>query len=393
MTKEEMKKRLAAIRKEAEQAQKDNDTKKLDDLLKEAEEISAKLENAEKLNKLKGIADAHRDEPGEEYDSGNGGESRENKATKRGKLLLAGEKVKMKAKEVLNTLTSSATVMPGHTATDVKDTFNTVSSIVDAVRVIMLPGGESYRRGFVKSYGEGDYTAEGAAAATAEPQFGYATINKAKITAYCEEPEEILKLAPAAYDNTISSSVTRAVRRKLARQIMVGAGTTNTLTGIFNAAATIIDGSTDIAVSAITETTLDEIIFAYGGDEDVEGDCGLILSKADLKAFVTLRNSDGKKVYNVIINGNTGTIDGIPFIINSACPALSKEATATNTMCMAYGPYSNYELPVFSDLDVQRSTEYKFKEGQIAHKAEIYVGGNVAAWNGFVRVKKAAAAS
>lgn len=40
---------------------------------------------------------------------------------------------------------------------------------------------------------------------------------------------------------------------------------------------------------------------------------------------------------------------------------------------------------LFSDLDVQRSTDYKFKEGMIAHRAEIYAGGNVVAYNGFIR--------
>lgn len=39
-------------------------------------------------------------------------------------------------------------------------------------------------------------------------------------------------------------------------------------------------------------------------------------------------------------------------------------------------------------MDVQRSTEYKFKQGQVAFRADIFVGGNVAAYNGFVRVKK-----
>ena len=55
---------------------------------------------------------------------------------------------------------------------------------------------------------------------------------------------------------------------------------------------------------------------------------------------------------------------------------------------MAYGPLSNYELPVFSDMDVQHSSHYKFKQGQIAHRADIFSGGNVAAYNGFLRVKK-----
>lgn len=385
MTKKEMKARLAAICKEAEAAQKANDGEKLDKLIAEAEEINGKIENAEKMNKLMGFAEAHADD-----DSGNG-EQHESESAKRGKLLMQGAKVKMSKKSLYrNALTSSSTVMPGHTATDVKDTFNNVSSLVDAVNVIELDGGESYKRGFVKSYGEGNYTTEGGAAATAEPAFGYVQINKAKITAYCEEPDEIRKLSPSAYDDVISNSVVRAVRRKMSRDIVIGAGTNNTLCGIFNAPEDVINGDTDVEISAITETTLDEIIYSYGGDEDVEGGCGLILSKKDLKAFATLRNDDGKRVYTVVNHGNTGTIDGVPYIINSACPALSKADTAADTMCMAYGPYMNYELPIFSDMDVRYSTEYKFKEGQIAHKAEIYAGGNVAAWNGFVRVKKVA---
>lgn len=386
MTKKELKARLAAINTEAKAAQEANDGAKLDALLAEAEDISAKLDNAAKMAKLHGIADAHKDDDSGK-DDGEGGETAQ---AKRGKLLKAGAKVKMQIKEVFNAIPSSTTAMPNHTATDVRDTFNDVSSLIDAVKLVPLPGGESYKRGFVKSYGEGDYTAEGGNAAAAEPTFDYVDINKAKITAYCEEPEEIKKLAPAAYDNIISNSVARAVRRKASRQIVVGAGTTNTFTGIFNAPSKVIDGTTDVEIAAITATTLDDIIYSYGGDEDVEGSCGLILSKQDLRAFAMLRNSEDKKVYDVKTRGNTGTIDGVPFIINSACPALSKATTAAGTKCMAYGPYHNYELPVFSDLEVQHSTDYKFREGQIAHKAEFYAGGNVVAWNGFVRVKKKA---
>ena len=80
----------------------------------------------------------------------------------------------------------------------------------------------------------------------------------------------------------------------------------------------------------------------------------------------------------------------MPFIISSACYAISKPATAADAYCMAYGNLSHYEMPVFSDMDIQRSAHYKFKQGQIAHRGDIFVGGNVAAYNGFVRVKKGA---
>ena len=55
---------------------------------------------------------------------------------------------------------------------------------------------------------------------------------------------------------------------------------------------------------------------------------------------------------------------------------------------MAYGSLKNYEVGVFSPLEIKQSEDYKFEEGQIAHKGVIFAGGNVVAWNGFVRVKK-----
>ena len=150
----------------------------------------------------------------------------------------------------------------------------------------------------------------------------------------------------------------------------------------------IIDRETDLSIAAIDENTLDDIIYAYGGDEDVEDAAVLVLNKADLKAFAKCRKANGDKAYHVVNHGNTGTIDSVPYVINSACGAISAAATAAGTYCMAYGPLSNYELPVFSDMDVQHSSHYKFKQGQIAHRADIFAGGNVAAYNGFLRVKK-----
>ena len=390
MTVKEMKARLRAINAEAA---KTTDTEVLNKLLAEAEDLNAKIDEAKNRARLRQLADGAAESPEgtEGANGGEGGSDPENAATKRGKTLLAGNKVS-RVFAVKNTLSSSSAVLTQHTATDVKETFNEVSSLVDRVKVIPLPGGESYKRGFVKSYGEGGYTAEGADYTTAEPTFGYASMSKAKITAYCEEPEEIKKLAPAAYDSIIEGSTEIAIRKKLSKQILVGAGGDNSVTGIFfNPSSTsddIIDRSTDIELSAIDENTLDTIIYGFGGEEDVEDVAVLILNKADLKAFATCRLSDGKKAYTVVNHGNTGTIDGVPYIINSACKAISNSTTTAGAYCMAYGPLSNYEMPVFSDIDIQHSNEYKFKQGQIAHRGDVFVGGNVAAHNGFLRVKK-----
>lgn len=389
MTIKEMKARLRGINAEAAKV-KEGDKEALDKLLHEAEEIEAKIEEAEARARLQRAAEGAA-EPTGDPKPGEDGADPEDSATKRGKALMAGNKVHRKF-AVKNTITSSSTVLTQHTASDVKPTFNEVSSLVDRVHAIPLLGGESYKRGFVKGYGIGGYTAESADYNTAEPTFGYAEMAKTKITAYCEEPEEIAKLAPADYDSVISGSTEVAIRKYLSRQILVGTGGAGKLYGIFynptSADDDIIDRDTDISISAIDKDTLDTIIYAYGGDEDVEDVAVLILNKADLKAFATCRLDDGKKAYTVVNNGNTGSIDGVPYIINSACGAVSKATTDAGTYCMAYGPLSNYEMPIFSDMDIQRSNEYKFKQGQIAHRGDIFVGGNVAAYNGFLRVKK-----
>lgn len=385
MTIKELKNRLKEIAVEAKAAETSGDDAKLDKLIEEANTINDKIERAQKLAEITKNATAAEENEGEQQES-----TPENLAEKRGKKLKNGETVRMNKTIVTPKAAISTTTiaMPHHTAEDVRDTFNDVSSLIDAVKIVPLDGGESYQRSFVKSYGEGDYTTEGSDAATAEPTFDYVDINKTYITAYAEEPNAIRKLAPAAYDAVISNSTSRAVRKKLSKQILVGSGETGSIVGIFNAPAKVIDPTTDMEVTAITGTTLDDIIYSYGGEEDVEGFCGLILNKADLKAFAKLRTDDGKKVYDIKNNGNSGTIDGVPFIINSACKAVSATGTTKGEYCMAYGPFFNYELAVFSDMDVSISTEYKFKSGQIAHKAEMYVGGNTASHNGFVRVKK-----
>lgn len=361
---------------------KEKEIQALDALYEDAAKAQANA-NALKgrLNDLSGAAIAKSttgDEDGEVIAS-NLGATPGGRSASRGKALKANNAV---------TVGSGTVVVPKYTASDIKPTFNEVSSLIDRVGYKELKGGESYRQPYILGYGTGDYTLEGADYATAEPTFGYADINKTKVTAYAEDPEEVLKLPDADYDGEVVKGITVATRKKLTREILVGTGAANRLVGIFSAAAAAIDPATDKGFSAIDATTLDEIIFSYGGDEEVEDAAVLILNKKDLKAFARLRTADGKKIYNVVTNGNTGTIDGIPFIINSACKAISDASTVAGDYSMAYGPLSQYQLTVFSDLDVQRSTDYKFKQGMIAHRGSIFAGGNVVSKNGFLRVKK-----
>ncbi|OIJ12662.1 hypothetical protein BKP37_12735 [Anaerobacillus alkalilacustris] len=273
------------------------------------------------------------------------------------------------------------------------DRFNEVSSLVDVVNGVPLIGGESYTKGFEVSAGEGDYTTENGEYKDAEPVFDYVTINKAKITAYAEMTDESMKLPNVDYQSRVAKSIGEALRKKITKQIIVGPGGANALTGIFNAPANVIPTSTDIEISNIDADTLDKIVFSYGGDEEVEGGGYLILNKKDLAAFAAVRDANGKKLYKIKKNGNTGTIssDGsfeIPFIINSACAPLSLGSTEADTYCMAYGMVHCYEMPIFSPVTVEESRDFKFRTGQIAYRGSVWAGGNVAMHKGFVRVKK-----
>jgi len=374
----EIEKRLAEIREKLTAEDADIDVDALEKEVRELQKEKAELKEKEKRRKV-----AKSIENGEtevrSIESAQEEKPKVDEAEKRGKELKEKRSV---------TVSSSNVLLPKYQADDIKPTFNEVSSLIDRVNIKPLVGGESFEQPYLEGYGEGGYTDEEGAPTTAEPSFGYATINKTKVTAYAEDTEELQKLPAADYEAEVMKGITNATRKKITKEILIGDGTTGHFVGIFDDGADAIDPTTDKNIASIDETTLDDIIYSYGGDEDVEDQAVLILNKLDLKEFATLRHTDGTKVYDVVHNGNTGTIDGVPYIINSACNAISDDAVAAGEYSMAYGPLSNYTMAIFSEMEVKRSTDYKFKEGMIAHRGVVFSGGNVTAKNGFLRVKK-----
>lgn len=299
---------------------------------------------------------------------------------KRGKDLKEGRTV---------TVTSSNVLLPSHTNTEIGAyPFREVSTLVDRVKIVNLEGGETYKKSFIKTNGTAGLTAEGDPYTTAEPTFGYATITKVKVTAYAEITEELEKLPALPYSQEVLKGINIALRKKISQQILRGAGSTNTFKGIFATGVEALADNTDIEIDTIDDTTLDEIIYAYGGDEEVEGGAALILSKNDLRAFANLRTSEGRKVH--IVDYSASTIDGIPYIINSNCGSIADPSTESGTYCIAYGALTNYEVPVFSPVEIAKSTDYKFKDGIISYKASVFTGGNVVGYKGFLRIKKKA---
>lgn len=161
--------------------------------------------------------------------------------------------------------------MPQHSSTEISPAFNNVSSLIDRVKTVPLPGGESYKRPYVVSYGDGaGSTNENADYNVSEPEFNYAEIVREKITAYAEEPEEMVKLPDADYDSVVEESVTRAIKRYASRQILVGPGGTGKFRGIFfnpsEEKEQVIDPATDITtITAIDDGTLMKLFIPMVG--------------------------------------------------------------------------------------------------------------------------------
>ena len=299
----------------------------------------------------------------------------------RGKDLREKRAVKVSQEEIL---------LPEHVSPQLAQyPFTQVSTLVDNINLVNLNGGETYKKTFVKEAGVAGNTLEGEDYAETEPEFGYVTITKSKLTAYTEITEELEKLPNVDYQAEVIKNITTSLKKKLSLEILKGNGSANNFTGIFSNNALALQDTEDLVVSEIDENTLDDIIFAYGGSEDVEGGAVLILNKNDLRAFARLRTEEGRKVHT--IDYVNRTIDGIPYIINSNTGAISNPATSEGTYAMAYGALKNYEVAVFSPVEIDKSNDYKFKQGIICYKASVFVGGNVVGYQGFVRVKKGAA--
>lgn len=368
LRKKEIEDRLTEIRGMVE---KEEDMKKLEEMEKETDKLQEERSMIEKKMSLTKMTEIPM------ISTKNNAEQRD-LLEKRGKDLMENRTIKVSSDEVL---------LPEHVdSTLAPYPFKPVSELVDRVHTINLQGGETYTKSFVKSYGEAGITLEGASYTETEPYYGYVTIPKVKVTAYTEITEELEKLPAINYQAEVIKNINISLRKKISQQIIKGDGTTNNFTGIFSDKADALKDQADLEISAIDENTLDDIVFAYGGDEAIENGACLIINKNDLRAFAKLRTKEGRKVHN--IDYVNQTIDGIPYVLNGNCSALSDPSTGVGTYCIAYGSLFNYEVPIFSNVEIGKSTDYKFKDGIICYKASVFTGGNVVGYKGFVRVKK-----
>ena len=336
------------------------------------------------------------------------------KAAERGSALMKGQEVKFSVQEVRKalfvpgaveksvTLATGTLAQPTGAGTNIRDPLgNGVGAIIDQVYVQDLTGMASYLEPYVIS----EFDASGADVATAagtartassDPTYGVAKISPYELTTTSYVDRNISRLTPANYYAKTFAMAMRALRRDTVKMIFNGDGqsTNNDMFGVKTAKN--VAGSTifsTLNVTAVDADLLTNLMFAYGGDEELGGNCRLYLNKADLLALGKLRGTNEKRrLFDIVPdagNPNTGTIrEGgtiVPYSIASNLTALSSSSAGSSAIqTMVYGDPMNYELGLFGDYTVRVDESVKAVERMLTILGDAMVGGNLIVDKGFV---------
>ena len=322
---------------------------------------------------------------------------------KRAKAFAESGKMTIEGAEARSILLGTGSLAKPTKVSGINNAQNTVSSIIDQVRVEDATGMGEDKEAYVKSIQSAGMATDGTASAPSDPVFRTAAIKPFLIDTLTYVSREISKQTPLRYAEKVQELAMQALRTKAAKLIVSGNGSTEPY-GIINAVNTeqtpeTIYESLTLDSNVIDATTLRKIVFAYGGNENIGANAVLYLNKADLIAFGDVRGGNEKKaIYEIIPDGtnpNTGVIKegglAVPYCINSECTALSSATKgSTPIKTMIYGDPMNYKLDLFGDYEVRVSEDYKFGERMLAILGEVMLGGNITFDKGFVVVTLAA---
>lgn len=327
-----------------------------------------------------------------------GGTGREN-LEEMGAALQAGQAVRLNVAELMQaaglgrqnstTVATTTLVSPQGGGSTIRPNLEVVSGLVDQVSTIDLTGFSGYEEPYevsgLTAQGGKPATTAGTERTASDPTFAKAKISPYELTVTSYVDRNLSRLSPVAYASKIQSMALRAMRRKLAGLIVNSDGqSTPVMYGITNAKNT--DGAAIFASkalgTAINETTLWELISAYGGTDSLGGTARLLLSKANLRAFGNIRGTNEKaRLYKIqpdAGNSTTGTIvDGgliVPYTLISEI----------GDNKLAYGSPADYLMGLFGDTTIRVDESYKAGSRLNTILGDAMVGGNLVVHNGFV---------
>lgn len=385
-------------------------------LLKEGkrEEYRAEMEKVSNMNvEIKDLEDLVREQDRKFFEKVPDLAEEKDKAEERGNALMKKLEITIPALEVAKalfvsqqveksvTLATGTLAQPTGAGSTIRDALGYgVGAIIDQVYVQDLTGMAAYLEPYVISEpdatGAKVSTAAGTArAASADPTFGVSKISPYELSTTSYVDKNIARLTPANYYAKVFNMAMKAMRRDTVKMIFNGDGqSTNDMFGIKTAKN--MAGSSIFAtinVEGVNEDLLTELMFAYGGDEELGGNCRLYLNKKDLQALGKIRGTNEKgRLFDIVpdaANPNIGTIrDGgiiVPYSISKQLTALSASTKGDSAIqTMVYGDPQNYELGLFGDYTVRVDESVKAVERMLTILGDAMVGGNLIADKGFV---------
>ena len=296
---------------------------------------------------------------------------------------------------------STTLVEPTGSGTEIRNPVGGgVSRIIDQVRVLTLEG----MGGFIEPYLVSAQAAQAGAVATlagtartaSDPTFAYAELKPYEVNVTTYVDRNIKRLSPADYFAKCYELAMEAMRRKICTLIYNGDGQTSpAMYGIKTAKNKAGDAIYNtVEATALDETVLDALYYAYGDDEGTGENAQLYLTKADLKVLGSIRNNDKLKVFQTRHTGaNYGTIEdgGAAYGYNIGKDLTDFASAATGGLTMCYGDPQNYELALFGEMTVRIDESAKAVERMLTILGDAMVGGNLIRHNGFTILKKKAA--
>lgn len=360
----------------------------------EADEARA-LKEEELRGKLTNKVQIPEEGPGEDA------EARARKIMESGRMEISAEETRSAlTQERATTIASETLVKPTKNGSEIRDTMETVPTIVDQVTVIDLTGASAYEEAYVKTESTAGDRTDGSAGTESDPVFRVARITPKLISTTAYVSKNIKRVSPLAYESKVRELALKALRRKISNLIVNGnAGDFLGIKIAENTKKEAISKELAVSTTTIDANTLRDIIFAYGGSDELGGNAVLLLTKKDLAAFGKVRGTNEKKpVYEIVpdqANPNCGTIkDGglsTRYAIHSGLTSLSESTQGKAKIpTMIYGDPKNFELGLFGPYTVEVSSDYKFAEGLLTIMGEVMAGGNVIVDGGFVIVTLAA---
>ena len=386
-------------------------------LLKEGkrEEYRAEMEKISNMNAdIKDLEDLVREQDRKFMEKAPDLAEERDKAEERGNQLMKGLEVKFSSLEVAKalfvpkhveksvTLATGTLAQPTGAGSNIRDALGYgVGAIIDQVYVQDLTGMAAYLEPYVISEPDANGAKVSTAAGTArnassDPTFGVAKISPYELTTTSYVDRNISRLTPAAYYAKVFNMAMKAMRRDTVKMIFNGDGqsSNNDMFGIKTATNMAGDPIyATLEVDAVGPDLLTDLMFAYGGDEELGGNCRLYLNKKDLLALGKLRGTNEKRrLFDIVPdagNPNTGTIrEGgtiVPYSIASNLTALSvSTAGSAAIQTMVYGDPMNYELGLFGDYTVRVDESVKAVERMLTILGDAMVGGNLIVDKGFV---------